>query len=371
MEDMQMAMGTYIGVPGPVYEDQDGTPVNITVSNIATHFTVTNGSYRFNGSGSVFTTNNGGVASSTASTTLKALYDMKVSFDYSYASEANFDKFTLKANGVTIENAVSGAETSKAYSGTLLTGQTLYFEYKKDGSSNSNGDKCTFYNMVVTPFETVQVGEAGFARTVVREYKEDQGVARKIRKAYKEVGGVARQVFWSETKWKKYNCILSYRYSDPTDFAFEGNYISIIPTWGEPFITYPSYTFSEAAGFRCTGEPIQTYASGSLLTSYSKHQGTYFGDIGSRIFKVVSVWGSDWVDDDTMDDVEIKGVRHEATATKTITGYGKGGKYYGPFTVADGQLPEEGTIVDGSVYEDYCVLQVGSTYYYYERTNEL
>ena len=364
-----MAKGTYIGVLGPVYGDQDGTPVNITASNIATHFTVTNGTYRFNGSGSTFTTNNGSVASSTASTTLKALYDMKVSFDYSYASEANCDKFTLKANGVTIENAVSGAETSKAYSGTLLTGQTLFFEYKKDSSVNSNGDKCTFSNMVVTPIEKVQIGEAGFARTVVREYKEDQGIDRKIHKAYKEVDGVARQVFLSETKWNKYNCKLTYRYSDPTAFAYEGTYIIGKSQWAT-LQTYTSYTFSESEGFQCAGDVISTSVNGIMPSAYTRHEDTYFSG-GSQIYLIKSIDNckGTWSDDGDITYVSIYGTRYMATATKTIAAYSKGGVLYGTFKAEDGQLPEDGTLAEGSVYGDYCVLQVGSTYYYYERTN--
>ena len=125
--------------------------VNITASNISEYFTVTNSSpYYFNGQGNVFTTNNTGVSSSTASTTLTAKQDIsEISFDYSYSSEPRYDKFTLKVAGSTIENAVSGATTAKSYKGSLSSGQTIEFKYVKDSSVNGNDDKCTFSNMVI------------------------------------------------------------------------------------------------------------------------------------------------------------------------------------------------------------------------------
>lgn len=125
--------------------------VPITADNIGTYFTVTNGSYKFAGSGSVFTSDNKGVNSSTASTVLTAKQDIAVlAFSYSYSSEQNYDKFTLKVGGTTVENAVSGATTSKTYSGSLSQGQTVEFTYVKDRSQHANNDQCTFSDMYIT-----------------------------------------------------------------------------------------------------------------------------------------------------------------------------------------------------------------------------
>ena len=129
----------------------DPIVVDITASNISEYFMVTNGSsYYFNGQGNVFTTNNTGASSSTASTILTAKQDIsEISFDYSYSSEPSYDKFTLKVAGSTIENAVSGATTAKSYNGTLTSGQTIEFTYVKDSSVDKNDDRCTFSNMVI------------------------------------------------------------------------------------------------------------------------------------------------------------------------------------------------------------------------------
>lgn len=125
--------------------------VAITESNIADYFTVTNGSYFFKGSGSTFTSNNAGVGNSTASTVLTAKQDIAVlAFSYSYSSEQDYDNFTLKVGGTTVEDGVSGATTNKTYNGSLAKGQTVEFTYSKDRTQNSNDDKCTFSNMHIT-----------------------------------------------------------------------------------------------------------------------------------------------------------------------------------------------------------------------------
>ena len=148
--------GTFTGTPeiNTTYylsNTVDLIVVNITASNISEYFTVTNGSpYYFNGQGNVFTTNNKGISSSTASTILTAKQDIsEISFDYSYSSERPYDKFTLKVAGSFIENGVSGPTTAKSYNGSLTSGQTIEFKYIKDSSVDKNDDKCTFSNMVI------------------------------------------------------------------------------------------------------------------------------------------------------------------------------------------------------------------------------
>ena len=128
--------------------------VAITASNISEYFTVTNSPYYFAGDGAVFTSNNGGEDSSTAQTILTAKYDMDISFDYSYSSEARYDKFTLTVGDATVENAVSGATTTKQYSGSVSAGTAITFIYTKDSSQSSYDDKCTFSNMSVTGYFT-------------------------------------------------------------------------------------------------------------------------------------------------------------------------------------------------------------------------
>ena len=176
----------YVGVQTdiPIYKETSRT-VNITADNIADYFEVTNGVYYFAGSGSTFTSNNKGMNNTTASTILKAKKDFsELWFDYSYSSEINSDKFTLRAAGTTIESEVSGDTTSKTYNESIKKGQTIEFKYTKDSSRHVHDDQCTFSNMRIVDTIKTLVGT------------EKKSVARKIKKAYVGVGGVARPC-WS------------------------------------------------------------------------------------------------------------------------------------------------------------------------------
>ena len=114
-------------------------------------FKITNGrDYYFAYGGSSFVSNNTGVDSSKATTTLTALCDVTISFDYSYSTEAGVDKFTLKVADDTIVNQGSGATTTgKVISRSLKKGDTIYMEYSKDKSSGLYDDKCSIFNMSV------------------------------------------------------------------------------------------------------------------------------------------------------------------------------------------------------------------------------
>ena len=188
-----MAKAAYIGIPTafPVYKEETKT-IAITAANVAQYFTVTNGPYYFAGSGNVFTSNNGGVNSSEATTTLTAKVDISsLSFRYSYSSEQKYDKFTLTVGGTTVESAVSGATTTKSYSGSLKAGQSIVLTYAKDSSQSNNDDKCTISNISITAKVRTQTGT------------ETKPVARKVKRQHMGVNGVARKV-------KRGNGILSY-----------------------------------------------------------------------------------------------------------------------------------------------------------------
>lgn len=129
----------------------------ITEDNVESFFSVANGTYYFAPKDGVWTSNNNGVNSSTATTTFTAKNSIPISFDYSYSSEQNFDKFTLKVAGTTVENAVSGATTEKSYSGELASGQTIVLTYSKDSSGHVNDDKCTLSNFKTKVEKTVEV----------------------------------------------------------------------------------------------------------------------------------------------------------------------------------------------------------------------
>lgn len=131
-----MAKKVYIGAPTSVTTPGATTTYSITASNISTYFTVSNGSYYFAGSGSVFTSNNAGVKSSTATTTLTAKKAGTLSFDYSYSSESKYDLFTLVVKGTIVEDGVSGSTTTDSWSGSIAVGDIISFTYEKDSSQD-------------------------------------------------------------------------------------------------------------------------------------------------------------------------------------------------------------------------------------------
>ena len=183
----------YVGVETevPIYETVT-TPVTIDVDNINDFFEVTNSTYYFEGSDTVFAANNLGVNSTTATTTLKLKQDVtNLSFQYNYITEANHDKFTIKIGSTTVLNAVSGTTMATYNAGDLTAGTILTFSYSKDSSQSASGEVCYFTSMTFTTEMTTQTGT------------ETKSVARKIKKGYVGVGGVARPC-WGGSKLMTY-----------------------------------------------------------------------------------------------------------------------------------------------------------------------
>ena len=114
-----MSKGQYIGVNSPIIEKQT---ITVNENNINGYFDVNNGdTYHFKMSGGVLTSIGG--TSQTATTTLTALWDMPVSFDYKVSSESGYDIFTVTVAGTSIAS-ISG-EKSSSWSGTLKAGEQI------------------------------------------------------------------------------------------------------------------------------------------------------------------------------------------------------------------------------------------------------
>ena len=185
----------YVGVPTtiPIYETVT-TPVTIDVDNINDFFEVTNSTYYFEGSDTVFAANNLGVNSTTATTTLKLKQDVtNLSFLYNYITEANYDKFTIKIGSTTVLNAVSGTNMATYNAGDLTAGTILTFSYSKDSSQSASGEVVLFKNLTFTTEMTTQIGS------------EVKQIARKIKKGYVGVGGVAKLCYALQQTLVPYN----------------------------------------------------------------------------------------------------------------------------------------------------------------------
>ena len=194
-----MAKGAYIGVTQSV---ADTEWVTITASNLSTYFTVTNDTYYFVPSGGNFTSNNVGVNSSIAKTTLKPLQRLYgFSFNYSVSSESGYDLFSCTygstSSPTTAVGPVSGTVSSSYSTGVsstsavVSTSRYLNFIYEKDSSSASGNDKVVISNFKIC-LRTGTYTDKEFARKVKNIYIGVNGVARRVKKAYIGVNGIAR-----------------------------------------------------------------------------------------------------------------------------------------------------------------------------------
>lgn len=116
----------------------------------------TNGTYKFTDSNNVWTSNNNGVSSSTASTTWKInlTSSASVTIPWSVSCEATYDKLTITLDSDTVVNqsgVVGGNITKELAKGS----HTLTAKYIKDGSNDKNGDKATVTLNPVTCIGTV------------------------------------------------------------------------------------------------------------------------------------------------------------------------------------------------------------------------
>ena len=134
-----------IGYSGSLTSSTTTSWIYIGTHNATSYFTVNDSNYYFRQDGNVWIATNGGIDSSTATTTLTCTSGGTYKFSYYYKTEANYDKVTLTVGGTTILNAVSGSSsltTTGTYS--LLSGSTIVMTYTKDRSNSVYSEEVYF-----------------------------------------------------------------------------------------------------------------------------------------------------------------------------------------------------------------------------------
>jgi hypothetical protein len=119
--------------------------IYIGTHNATSYFTVNDSNYYFRQDGNDWIATNGGINSSTATTTLTCISGGTYKFSYYYKTEARYDKVTLIVGGNTVLNAVSGSSsltTTDTYS--LSSGSTIVMTYTKDGSNSVDNEEVYF-----------------------------------------------------------------------------------------------------------------------------------------------------------------------------------------------------------------------------------
>lgn len=196
--------------------------------------------------------------------------------------------------------------------------------------------------------KTAYIGIAKKAKEIIKAYVGVNGIARKIKKSYIGIDGIARET-WKGVTWKKYSCATSYTYhEDPANIGFTTKHY-----YGTETSTfYSSYSFSESSGYTLSG-----------LVTLDVHDavGYYTGSSHSaQVFQIVSM-------SSTKVDFSYEAVVKCVGTANQYTHYSKGTTSYGEVIADRDALPEEGSLIRGSIEGDYCVVRVDNTYYYYEK----
>ncbi len=132
----------------------DGS-ANKTITATLKNSGVTAGTYGANVMKLALTTwisNNRGLHSTTATSTWTAKKDFSLSFRYTVSSESvSCDYLNITAAGTQILANTGGTATTNTLTTTLKTGQSIIFNYRKDGSANKYEDCAKISEVKVTP----------------------------------------------------------------------------------------------------------------------------------------------------------------------------------------------------------------------------
>ena len=194
-------------------------------------------------------------------------------------------------------------------------------------------------------------------------FTDENLIHREGKKAFLTEGGVHRLVYSSGTTWNKYSCEIQYNVDTHYERTDESN--KLIGTTGTCSRHYSDtlirdYEFSYYLGFVQVGmafhfsniESVGNTPIGAYIIHYSS----------TEVWKIISV--DRFVNNLYYVTYEIVDACEEFTNT-TIEGYTKGATSYGEIEAEEGALPEDGTLIMGSVEEGRCVLEVNGEYYYY------
>lgn len=179
---------------------------------------------------------------------------------------------------------------------------------------------------------------------------DGNGKHRKVKKGFLTVGGVHRLVFAAGYDWAKYNCIIA-----PAHYREIGGGESDFGTYAAQTMTlYDSYDFTESGGY--FGEGAHDYFWTDDLSSAV---GKYLIDEEevlqiTSLSKATSGGFIDWAGNIV------------ARCELVENAYSKGSTSYGKIFSDEGELPEAGTLIEGSIAEGYCILEVDGVKYYYE-----
>lgn len=202
------------------------------------------------------------------------------------------------------------------------------------------------------------VGVDGVARKAKKNYIGVDGIARKVKKAYVGVDGVARQCFSSDITWSKYSCDVSAQDNYIQDSSANGTEGSAYV--GEAGVYYSGWQFDSSLGFSKS-----KYSTTKTFTEdYAGAVDHYYIWKDSDKQQVRKITSCSVLSE--ADSIYKYGYTIQSSATNNPTyTYSKGSTSYGTIAAPEGVLPEDGTLIEGSVEDGYCVIQTTDSIYYY------
>lgn len=203
---------------------------------------------------------------------------------------------------------------------------------------------------------------------------DENHVHRKARKAFLTKDGVHRLVYSSGTNWEKYDC----------EIVQEGGYYEEVAPGGSgvgyytstTLTLYDSYEFSAEDGYIGIGEGTYSLPAdcSSAVGKYMVRKYTHISlkTLYSTVELIDSF--SSQGDDDWPSNApsgHTRCYRYTAVALAEDIpvehSYEQGYVHYGTIEAEEGELPENGELIEGSATDSYCILRIDGEYYYYVR----
>ena len=182
---------------------------------------------------------------------------------------------------------------------------------------------------------------------------------RKVRKAFLTKDGVHQLVISSGKVWGKWECYCNtrnYSYYEKTSYMVGNTFTDSLSA--SDYI-YRDYSFWEYSGFSGEGSRYQVgYADGRIGDWIVGYYIVY----ETEVYCITSL-------DDANGSVTCVLVDACTKENHVEYEYHQGSDYFGTVEADEGALPEEGTLIEGSPEEWYCIVQVQDKYFYYKPTD--
>lgn len=197
----------------------------------------------------------------------------------------------------------------------------------------------------------------GTHRQAKKIFATINGVYRKMKKAFVTRDGVYRQCFSSDVKWHKYDAVW-----------IEPYYQETLPFGGMRFFLAGATTVSLYENYEFSAEEGYMGTNGFDYNGTNEIVGLYYIDGNTDVYQldeVCSSTDSDWPIDAPVGTEYMLNMTQVASCYQISESYECGEEFYGEIIAEDGDLPEDGTLIEGAIEDGYCVLDIDGTYYYY------